>query len=277
MGLLGILSTVTFRCIPAFALKADSVIKTTQEVIENFADMHQSNAYVDMLYFPIIDTVSILAINHLRGAENQSCDTHLPLVKSRFSRYCTTLRLKGLLWILYALQWHALHRRVTQVLVQTCHKPRTGRSDFVLSFTDLTDIDPYPVQDMEIAIPYQQTSTVLGLLRQHFLTTQCYPLLPIHIRCSAASSLWLSPSYKRDVCWLEFWQYPPNDDFFRDMHALLQPLHYRFHWGKQTQASRGYIRPHYEKWEDFAQLRQQWDPQDLFLNSYLESFFGKQP
>jgi hypothetical protein len=56
------------------------------------------------------------------------------------------------------------------------------------------------IQDMEIAVPYEQAHVALGVIRKHFLTTQKYPLMPIHIRCSARSDLWLSPAYKRDVC-----------------------------------------------------------------------------
>jgi hypothetical protein len=72
---------------------------------------------------------------------------------------------------------------------------------------------------------------------------------------------------------LEFWQYPHSDSLFREIHELLEPFHYRFHWGKETKASLDYIRRQYERWDDFLQLRDEWDPKGMFLNHYVESFF----
>jgi L-gulonolactone oxidase len=281
MGTLGIISTITFNCIPSFNLKSDKLLCKTQEVIDNFESIQNNNDYVDMMYFPITDDIAILRTNrfdneldHNNYDQNRITESdYAP--KTKFSRWLTTIRLKLSLQILHKLNRNALQRRITQPLAHSYYKPRMGRSDFVLSFTDLDDIDPYPIQDMEIAIPYQQAGTAIHALRDHFATTQSYPLLPIHIRCSAQSHLWLSPSYKQDVCWIEFWQYPPSDHFFKQIHDVLAPFQYRFHWGKQSQASQEYIKAQYERWEDFVRLRDAWDPQGVFLNPRLDSWFCK--
>jgi FAD/FMN-containing dehydrogenase len=126
---------------------------------------------------------------------------------------------------------------------------------------------------MEIAVPYDRAREAIGALRDLFQRTRNYPLLPLHIRCSPRSRHWLSPAYEREVCWIEFWQYPRSDRLFEDIHALMKPLHYRFHWGKETTADRNYIRAEYERWNDFEQLRHEWDPRGIFLNSYLAEFF----
>ncbi len=76
------------------------------------------------------------------------------------------------------------------------------------------------------------------------------------------------------MCWLEFLQYPRSDEAFRRIHELMAPFQYRFHWGKETRADREYARRQYARWDDFARLRDEWDPGGMFLNGYLESFFS---
>lgn len=108
------------------------------------------------------------------------------------------------------------------------------------------------IGDMELGIPYEQAGAALLALREHFVSTGRFPLLPVHIRCSPRSEAWLSPAFGRDVCWLEFCSYPRADSLFRDLHELLKPFPYRFHWGKENKADANYIRPQYEKWDDFV-------------------------
>jgi hypothetical protein len=60
----------------------------------------------------------------------------------------------------------------------------------------------------------------------------------------------------------------------REIHEALQPFHYRFHWGKASLVSRSEIRERFPHWDDFDLLRRQWDPEGVFLNPYLENFFG---
>jgi L-gulonolactone oxidase len=98
--------------------------------------------------------------------------------------------------------------------------------------------------------------------------------LPLHIRCSARSESWLSPAYGQAVCWIEFWQYPPSDEFTERMQALLEPFHYRFHWGKASRSTPAYISRQYERWNDFVALRRASDPGGMFGNEYLNSYFG---
>jgi len=298
IGLLGIISTITFRCVPAFLLRSRSSVLKAQEVVDGFEDINRRNLYTDMLYFPVTDEVEILAVSgveHDEVATSQHRERQVsrdhrenealtmlqasrtgPLprrVQTRFSRERTIVGLKLLAWLLRRST--AVQRFGTRFLVGSVYRPRVGRSDWVLAYDDHggSGRSPGLLQDMEIAIPYGQARAAITVLRNHFARTQKYPLLPVHIRCSARSDSWLSPAHDRDVCWLEFWQYPRSDRFFTEVHQLLKPFRYRFHWGKETRAEREYISQQYDRWADFVRLREEWDPKGTFLNEYLASFF----
>jgi FAD/FMN-containing dehydrogenase len=281
LGLLGIISTVTFRCVAAFALCARSSVRKAQEVIDDFDGLTRRSLYTCMFYFPVTDQMEILSIDRLETSEIDALENEPAAVSNRLGSLINSnvgqrlarLGLKGFAWLLR--RHNSIQRFFTQFSVGSCYPTRTARSDRVLAMSDVgtSGRSPMMLQDMEIAIPYEQAHTAISAVRKHFVTTQKYPLMPIHIRCSSRSDLWLSPAHKRDVCWLEFYQYPSSDTLFQRVHEVLQPFRYRFHWGKETRADRDYIKQQYERWDDFVQLREEWDPKGLFLNRYLESFF----
>jgi FAD/FMN-containing dehydrogenase len=146
----------------------------------------------------------------------------------------------------------------------------------VLAFGDdeipVTAPDALPV--CEAAVPYERAGEAIAALREAFTRRRRYPWLPIHIRCSPASECWLSPAYGGAVCWIEIWFFPPSDDAMREIQEVLQPFHYRFHWGKAPLAGRSEIRERFPHWDDFDRLRREWDPDGVFLNPYLETFLG---
>jgi FAD/FMN-containing dehydrogenase len=173
----------------------------------------------------------------------------------------------------------SVQRFLTRRSVGSAYRAAEGRSDHVLAFSDLAAAARTPglIQDMEVAVPYEQAVPAVRVLRDHFRSTGAYPLLPVHIRCSARSDLWLSPAYGRAVCWLEVWQYPASAGLFERVHNLMAPFGYRAHWGKETRAAAAYLSRQYPRWPDFVRLRAEWDPDGVFLNPYLASIFASGP
>jgi nucleoside-diphosphate-sugar epimerase/FAD/FMN-containing dehydrogenase len=284
LGLLGMISTVTFRCVPAFVLQSRSSVKTAAEVLEKFDAINRNNLYIDMLYFPATDQVAIFSINKPTEGDSLTLEDdkdHFAKKPSRVwnanaVRRLRTLAVKGIAAMLVRNRW--LHRKLAEHSVGSSYRSRTGRSDRVLAFGDGGTLGRSPMEllleGMEVAVPYDRAVVAISSLRRHFVDTGRVPLLPVHIRCSPKSPLWMNPLYQRDVCWLEFWLYPHPESLSRQqVHELLEPFHYRFHWGKQTHVDREYIRRQYERWDDFARLRHAWDPDGLFLNEYLGAFF----
>lgn len=283
VGALGIVSAVTLRCVNAFVLQARREVRNAEEVLNAFDTINRSSLYTDMFYFPITDEFEILHIDPVKSDDDSSlCDeTRFPTKKpaaqinTRIRHILTVPVLRLVAWCL--LRANTIQRFFTKFAVGSCYPVRVGRSDWVLAYGDLEDSGRAPgiMGDMEVAIPYEEAPAAINLLRRHFQTTRKFPLMPIHIRSSARSGLWLSPAYERDVVWLECWQYPRSAMLFDQIHDLLQPFHYRFHWGKETRATREYIRLQYDRWDEFVNLREEWDANGIFLNDYLASFFGR--
>jgi FAD/FMN-containing dehydrogenase len=275
MGLLGIISTVTFRCVPRFTLESRTTVVNIEDLLAQFDEINRKNLHVDMLYYPVTGDVALLLVNPAEIDPVEIKPAQITVrVTGPLRRSLKLAAIAASAWILK--RGTPIQRRLARLRVGSTYQPRSGRSDWVLAFADGATSTRLPgvLSDMELAIPYAQAPKALGMLCEHFRKTKRFPLLPIHIRCSRRSELWMSPTYERDVCWLEVWQYPQNDSLLGEVGRLLEQFRYRFHWGKACAGDVHYIRQQYPRWNEFAELRRSWDPQGVFLNRYLTSFFS---
>lgn len=280
MGLLGIISTVTFRCVPSFYLESASSVDTTREVLEDFDRINRENLHTDMLYFPVIDKIAVLRINKTvsTDVENGVYEEAEYSHPGRLAKFChglVALSMKNVALLLHHTGWNGMQKHLTGMFMSSVYQIGTGPSHRMLAFGDgqSTGRSPGLIQDMEVAIPYESAPEVIGILREYYLESGKYPLLPLHIRCSPRSRHWLSPAFEREICWIEFWQFPRDEKLFGRVHALLESYGYRVHWGKESPADHEHLARHYARWDDFVRLREEWDPEGMFLNEYLEPLF----
>jgi D-arabinono-1,4-lactone oxidase len=134
----------------------------------------------------------------------------------------------------------------------------------------------------ELWMPITKTVEVMQTLQQFFTTggltaTGTYA---IEIYGAAASNFWLSPSYKEPVMRVDVFWFSKNaghpsrqGGFYDQFWKLLKPLGFRLHWGKglpeyDYPGWAQYFRQQWPKLNDFLALREQMDPQGLFLTAY---------
>jgi L-gulonolactone oxidase len=298
LGALGVISTVTLRCVPAFSLQARKSLEHIDQVLANFDRIQHEHGYVDMLYSPLTGDVEMLTIDPPpsplapdpeTGARVARQQPGEPGRRARLAGMAARARdhvrvgAGGLALTMAVRQIHprrleGVQRFLTKRRAGTRYAVKAGRSDRVLAFADDIPVPaPDVLQDSEVAVPYERAGEAIAALRETFTRRGRYPWFPIHIRCSPASDCWLSPAYGGAVCWIEFWTFPPPVEAMREIHEVLQPFHYRFHWGKASLVGRSEIRERFPHWDDFDLLRRQWDPDGVFLNPYLENFFGPSP
>lgn len=277
LGLLGVISTVTFRCVPAFCLRSEIESLPMAELLERFDEIHTRNEYVDMRYSPITDKAHVVRMN--RTQEPIANGGWQPGSSNRISHALTdtTNKLAQRLFLTHKVNW--LQRWGIARYDRAIYTGAYGRSDFVLTHFDVTSTDLLandersqldPVADMEVAVPYDLACEALATLRDYFQRSQRFPCMHIHLRTQAAESFWLSPTQGDRICWIEFWEYPITGHFFAEMMALLAPFEPRGHWGKQLPNEPSQL---YAEWDKFAALKQAWDAQGTFSNNYLNRYF----
>jgi FAD/FMN-containing dehydrogenase len=88
----------------------------------------------------------------------------------------------------------------------------------------------------------------------------------------AGDDAWLSNGYGKDIVAITIHQHAtlPYHEYFDDIEKIFQSYGGRPHWGKKHSMKAAGLRSLYPMWDQFRELRQQFDPQGIFLNSYLK-------
>ena len=109
------------------------------------------------------------------------------------------------------------------------------------------------------------------------LHEQITPLLHVtEIRSMRADDLWLSPAYGVDTVGIHF-TWHRDDRIFGVLPAIeerLLPLGARPHWGKVSTVPPATIRESYPRFDDFAQLLHEVDPEGTFRSPFVTRLLG---
>ncbi|MDF0513681.1 D-arabinono-1,4-lactone oxidase [Agromyces sp. H3Y2-19a] len=123
----------------------------------------------------------------------------------------------------------------------------------------------------EYLVPRRDAVAAIAAVRS--LADRVAPLLHVcEIRTVAADRLWLSSSYGVDAVGIHFtWrrEQAAVEALLPRIEAAL-PATARPHWGKLFALPGEEVASRYPRWRDFAVLRERFDPERRFVNSYLE-------
>jgi FAD/FMN-containing dehydrogenase len=282
LGLLGILSTVTLRCVPLFRLQSRSYVRNAAEVFDDFDALQRGHEFVNMLYYPVTDQVEILAIDsaadETSGSENAGCTRrHRLLPRHRPGsrlRWCVALNgrregagpggLEELPRCSAPLPdgWSGRVRRARDAATK-CWRSRTVVKGAARA--------PGILRDMELAVPYERCggtaycATTSGP-RMHFPCCR-FTFAARRRRVVAQSGIQTGRVLDRVLACLRRIRSGADAVAARAV-SLPLPL------GKASLATPAYISAQYERWQDFLALRRQWDPDGTFGNETGAHAFG---
>jgi len=130
--------------------------------------------------------------------------------------------------------------------------------------------------EMEYHLPREHGLDAMREIRTGLETHDREVFFPIEFRYVKGDDIWLSPFHGRDTCSIAVHRYFDEDftPYFRTIEPIFRKYHGRPHWGKLNTLGRDELRALYPRWDDFAAVRRQLDPDGRFLNPYLRSLFG---
>ncbi len=130
--------------------------------------------------------------------------------------------------------------------------------------------------EMEYHLPREHGLAALREVRTALETQHPEVFFPIEVRFVKADDIWLSPFYERDCCSIAVHRFFEEDfqPYFRTIEPIFRKYHGRPHWGKLNTLQQHHLRKLYPRWDDFAAVRKEMDPQGRFLNPYLAGLFA---
>jgi L-gulono-1,4-lactone dehydrogenase len=276
LGALGVTSTVTLRCVPAFTLAADERPMPVDEVIERFDSLAGANDHFEFYWFPYGRHALVKRNNRLSPG-----GTAAP--GARGSRPMPGWRRFWEFEVMENAGFGALCRlgRAAPRLI-----PRlNGFTSAALSSRSYTDtshrvfVTPRRVRfvESEYAVPRESLPGVLAELRRAVPRLADPVMFPVEVRVAAADDIWLSTAYGRDTSYVAIHQYVglPYQEYFDAFESIVAGVAGRPHWGKMHSLGAEQLRALYPRFDDFRRVRAEVDPEARFGNSYLDRVLGQ--
>ena len=266
LGALGVISTVTLQCVPAFTLRSVEEPRTLDEVLRRFDEYVEGNDHFEFFWFP-----------HTDGAQaifnNRTDDPATP--PGRAGAWLNDILLENHAFGLVQRVGALRHRWIP---------PLNRFSVKLISRREVVDlshnifINPRLVRfvEMEYAIPRETLVDTVGEVRRMIDKSGMQISFPVEVRVAAADDIPLSTATARPTAYIAVHVFHklPFERYFQEVEAIMNGVEGRPHWGKMHYQTARTLAPRYPQWDRFIRVRDRLDPDRLFANSYLERVLG---
>ncbi len=264
LGALGVVASVTLRCVPAFRLHAVDQPLPLEDVLSDLDAHVDANDHFELFTFP-----------------------HSPLALTRTNNRSDaprTPRRPRLEWLQdVAMDNHAfglLNRaarrapRAIPHINRAAGRAASKRERVAESFQVFASPRLVRFEEMEYALPRARAAEAVRACREILAR---HPVsFPIELRFSAGDDALLSPAHGRETAYVavHVFEGMEFETPFREVEALLRGWDGRPHWGKRSFLAAEDLAPRYPRWADFAAIRQRLDPDGRFVNPWIARTLG---
>jgi FAD-linked oxidoreductase len=265
LGALGILSTVTLQCSPAFRLHAIEEPRPVDDVLADLDALVEDNDHFEFFWVP--HTRWALTKRNRRTAEPAQ-------PRGRVKQWVDDIAVTNLAFgtmCRLGRRWPGAIPRLAKMIPSSGRVEYTDRSDRVFTSPRLVRF-----WEMEYAIPRPALAEALDRVRA--LVTQLgTPLsFPVEVRVTGADDIPLSTAHGRETAYIAVHVYrgTPFDAYFSGVERIMDDYGGRPHWGKMHFQSHETLASRYPRWDDFRKVRATLDPSCRFANPYLDRVLG---
>ncbi len=266
VGALGLISTVTLECVPAFRLHAVEEPMRVDDVLANLDDHVAGNDHFEFFWVP--HTGWALTKRNNRTAEPEGGMSRWRYFKEKV--------------LLENVAFGLVNRvgRLRPALIPRLQRlvPSTGKTEYVAPSHRIY-ASPRFVKflEMEYAVPRAAVPEALNRIRRLIDESGWTIGFPVEVRFTAADDIPLSTASERETGYLAVHVYKgmPHEPYFRGVEAIMDSLEGRPHWGKLHFQTADTLAPRYPEWDRFQAVRRRLDPEGRFANRYTDRVLGR--
>ena len=265
LGALGVISTVTIRCVKAFNLHAVEAPMRVDELLESLDEHIRANDHFEFFWVP--GTGWALTKFNER--------TNAPLAtRGRWQEFRDDILINN-------VAFGALCRigRLRPSLIPRIAKamPSSGRVDYTdKSYRVFASPRLIRFYEMEYGIPVEAAVEAVNRVRAFIKQSGLTPIFPVEVRFTAADDIPLSTASGRDSCYIAVHVFKGTQyqQYFEAVEDIMNDYGGRPHWGKLHFQTAETLAPRYPQWESFQEVRARLDPEGRFSNPYLDRVLG---
>ncbi len=261
VGALGVVTAVTLRTVPAFALRGVDIPRSLDDVLVGLDEHLATNDHFEFFTFPH----SPLALTRTNNRTDAA-----PRPRSRARAWVNDILLNNYAFSAFCRVGRRFHstipwlNRTASRLAGT--KDRVDRSYEIFASPRLVRFT-----EMEYAIPRPHAVEAVRAVRRVTDEGGFAIPFPIEVRFAAGDDAFLSPACGRDTCYIAVHMFEKMkwEGYFRVVEEIMKRYDGRPHWGKRHGQTADSLRPRYPEWDRFAAVRTRLDPGGRFTNEYI--------
>jgi FAD-linked oxidoreductase len=266
IGALGVVSTVTLRCVPTYTLRRIDEPRPLEETLDALDELAESHEHWEMFTFPYT------GVAFTRTTERTDAPPRPP------SRAVRVLKdVVGENVVLGAIcragklapaAVPALNRLLPKLVTR---EERVDRGDRVFANKRLVHFT-----EMEYALPRahgaEAVRRILALIESRRLPIT----FPLEVRFAPPDDALIGPSFGRESCYVAVHVYSGTayEGYFRAVEEIMSSYGGRPHWGKRHFLAEPELRERYPGWDAFQAVRARLDPGGAFENAYTRRVLG---
>ena len=265
LGALGVVTTVSLRCVPAFNLHGVDRSLPLDDVLAGLDDLADGNDHFEFYVFPYARLAYTRTNNRtddpprprsrLRSRVDDIAGNELMSMLARTARRFPEIipaanRLAARLW--------GGSNRIDRSHRVFCSTRR-------LRFTET-----------EYAVPRERAVEAVERVLRTIEARRFDVPLPIEVRFAAGDDAFLSPAHDRATCHISVHQFEGMEwrRPFAAVEEVLYELGGRPHWGKRHSQTHDTLAPLYPEWSAFQAARRRFDADGVFANDYVLRTLG---
>lgn len=266
LGMLGVFTKLTLRVVDVYGLQERTEVLDFSAGLAQFHDTAHSHRHMEWFLFPGTNkiqqkTLSVIAPKSMSGWQK---------FKDGFDSVVT---LNGAFYLLseMARMKPSLTQKVSQISASSI--PNTKREGY--SFEVFPTPRGVKFNESEYFIKLSDFEDCITEVNQILLEDNKSSHFPIEVRTHKGETGMLSPTQGEDCAVLSFHVYKGMDSepLFKWLYEYMKKWQGRPHWGKVNKLSHAELRELYPKLDRFLEIRQEYDPDNIFMNGWLEQKF----
>ncbi len=266
LGMLGVMSTITFKCEKSYTLHVKERPEKDSEWLPKIKSRLKEHDFLRILWLPHTDKGYVITGNKMKP------DTKI--VENNGPKYLKHRRNASKILYKYSHIYPWITSIANKILAKAFFSSKKEHKGTLYQAT-VTKSRGSTLELAEWTIALDKFPQVFEELKTEInkWSNKSFIHIPMDVRFVQKDTSWLSYAYKQDIvtmgCVSRNAATADTYEAFKSVEKIFLKHGGRPHWGKRFSAKDAELSQVYPKWEAFKELRSKLDPTNKFLNPYL--------
>ncbi|SHM99292.1 D-arabinono-1,4-lactone oxidase [Polaribacter sp. KT 15] len=272
LGMLGVLSEITFKCETEYTLHVKERPENDKEWLPKIKDRLKQHDFLRVLWLPHTSKGYVIT--------GDKIDKDKEINVNNGPKYLKHRRTASKILYKYSHKFPWITAIANNILAKAFFSSKKEHKGSLYQAT-VTKSRGSTLELAEWTVGLDKFPQVFKELKEEVnkWDNKSFIHIPMDVRFVQKDNAWLSYAYKEDIvtmgCVSRNAATADTYEAFKSVERIFLKHGGRPHWGKRFAAKDAQLSKIYPKWEDFKELRRELDPTNKFLNPYLSKLVNE--